>query len=147
MGVSHRSAVKDLGSALYTALSTTTFTALSPVYLTYAPPNAAMPYTVIQSITETPGWECMGSPAKDCSFQLHVASRGRGEAEAADILTAGAGIVMRGWMGSTGTRLTVANHTVGLMEFEGSDGYDEDVSGFLTFHRVGRFRVQLCQST
>lgn len=150
MAITHRSAAKDLSAGVYSALSTSAFTALSPVFRGYVPQNTTCPYSVVQSVTENPGWETMGQPAKDCTFQLHVVSQSRGEAEAADILTAGVGILLRGYLGSTAAAvLTVANHTVCLVEYEGSDGYedDQDETGVLSFHRVGRFRVQLEQST
>lgn len=148
MGVTNRSAVGDLAAAAYDRLSTSTFTALSPIFRSFVPQKTTCPYSVIQNFTENPGWETPRDPAKDCTFQLHVVSQSRGEVEAVGILSAGVGILMRGWQGATGDRLTVANHQVGLLEYEGSEGYEEeDDASVLTFHRVGRFRVQLCQST
>lgn len=147
MALTHRTAVKDLTAGVYSALSTSTFTALAPVFRVYVPDGTTAPYAVVQSVTEVPGWETMGQPAKDCTFQLHVVSQSRGEAEALDILDAGIGILMRGFHGSTGAALTVSNHRLMLMEYEGSEGYEDDEAGVITFHRIGRFRAQLDQST
>jgi hypothetical protein len=147
MGVTHRTAATDLAAGAWSMLSTATFTALAPIFRVYVPEGTTCPYAVIQNVTETPGWQTMGTPAKDCTFQLHVVSQSRGEVEANNILDAGVGILMRGFLGSTGTALTVANHAVMNVEYEGSDPFEEDDEGVLTFHRIGRFRVQLDQST
>ena len=147
MSLTHRTAVSDVAAGAYAALSTSTLTSLAPVFRVYVPEGQTCPYAVIQGVTEAPGWQTMGQPAKDCTFQLHAVSQSRGEAEADSIVSAGVGILMRGFFGSTGTPMTVANHKVLLVEYEGSDGFEEDESGVLTFHRVGRFRVQLDQST
>jgi hypothetical protein len=147
MALTHRSAVSDLAAGAYTVLSTATFTALSPIFRVYVPQGQTCPYTVLQAFTENPGWETMGQPAKDCTFHLHVVSQSRGEMEAVGILSAGVGLLLSGFFGSTGARMTVPNHRLLNMEFEGSDGFEEDESGILTFHRVGRFRAQLDQST
>ena len=146
MSITHRTAAKDLAAGVYAALSTSTFTALAPIYRVYVPPDQPAPYAVVQNITEAPGWETMGQPAKDCTFQLHVVTQARGEAQAADILDAGIAILMRGQFGNlTIPTFNVANHRVLLVEYEGSDGYDEDETGIAAYHRVGRFRVQLDQ--
>ena len=147
MALTHRSAVKDLTAGVWAALNTTGFTSLAPIYRVYVPDGTTAPYAVLQNVTEAPGWETMGQPAKDCTFQLHVVSQSRGEAEAADILTAGVGIVLQGFFGSTATAFSVTNHRVLQVAYDGSDGYDDDEAGVVTFHRIGRFRVQLEQST
>ena len=148
MGITHRSAAKDLGAGLYAHLNSTAFAYASRVFRSYVPQGTTCPYVVVQAVTENDGWACFGAPAKDCTFQVRVVSQSRGEAEAAEIVSATVGRVMTGWDGDTGGRMTVANHTVGLLAYEGSDPYDElDDAGVQTFHRVGRFRIHLCQST
>lgn len=147
MAITHRTAANDLSAGLYAALSTSTFTAHAPIFRGYVPDGTAAPYAVLQNITEAPGWEAFGSPAKDCTVQLHVVSQSRGEVEAVEILDAGIGILMRGFHGSTEAGFSVANHKVLHVEYEGSEPYEDDEAGVLTFHRVGRFRVQLDQST
>jgi hypothetical protein len=150
VSLTHRTAVKDLAAGVYAALSTSTFTALAPIFRVYVPDGQVKPYAVLHNFTENRSgdFESMGSPTKDCTFQIDVVSQSRGEAEASDILNAGVGIVMRGFFGSTEAPLTVANHRLLLMEYEGSDGFSEaDDAGVEEFHRVGRFRAQLEQST
>jgi hypothetical protein len=146
MALTHRTAMTDLAAGVYAALNSTTLTALAPIFRVYVPEGQPAPYAVIQNLTENPGWESMGTPAKDCTFQLHVLSQSRGETEANAILSAGVGLLMRGFFGSTETPLTVANHRVLNVEYEGSEPFEEDDLGVLTFHRVGRFRVQLEQA-
>ena len=145
MSLTHRTAIADLAAGAYAALNSTTLTSLAPVFRVYVPEGQTCPYAVLQNFTENPGWESMGQPAKDCTFQLHVVSQSRGEVEASDILNAGIGLLMRGFFGSTEAPMTVANHKVLNVEYEGSDGFEDDESGVLAFHRVGRFRVQLDQ--
>ena len=147
MALTHRTAMTDLAAGVYAALSTATFTTAAPIFRVYVPEGQAPPYAVLQNFAEMPGWESMGTPAKDCTFQLHVVSRSRGEAEANGILNTGVGILCRGFFGSTEAPLTVDNHRVLTVAYEGSDGFEEDDLGVLQFHRVGRFRVQLDQST
>jgi hypothetical protein len=147
MALTHRTAMTDLAAGAYSALSTSTFTTSAPVFRVYVPESQTAPYAVLQNFTEAAGWQSMGQPAKDCTFQLHVVSQSRGEVEANGILNTGVGILLRGFFGSTEAALTVANHTLLLMEFEGSDGFEEDDLGVLQYHRVGRFRAQLDQST
>jgi hypothetical protein len=145
MALTHRTAMTDLAAGAYAALNTSTFTALAPIFRVYVPEAQTCPYAVLQNITENPGWVSMGTPAKDCTFQLHVVSQSRGEVEANAILSAGVGLLMRGFFGSTETPMTVANHKVLNVEYEGSEPFEEDDLGVLTFHRIGRFRVQLDQ--
>lgn len=155
MSLTHRSAVKPLAAGLYAALNTTAFTGAttgtSPIFRSYVPEGQRPPYAVLQNFTEnvSPDFAAMGSPAKDVTFQLHAVSQARGEAEACDVLDAGVGIVMRGWFGSTATvSVSVANHRLLLLEYEGSEGYEDlDDAGVETFHRIGRFRAQLEPST
>jgi hypothetical protein len=147
MALTHRTAATDLAAGVWSALSTSTFTALAPVYRVYVPPGTTCPYAVVQGVNESQGWHTMGTPAKDMTFQLHVVSQSRGEVEANAILDAGVGILMRGYLGSTASGFTVANHKVMNVEYEGSEPFEEDDEGVLTFHRLGLFRVQLDQST
>jgi hypothetical protein len=147
MALTHRTAMTDLAAGAYAALSTATFTTAAPIFRVYVPEGQTTPYAVLQAFTEGHGWDTMGQPAKDCTFQLHVVSQSRGEVEASAILNTGIGILMRGFQGSTEAALTVANHRLCLMDYEGSDGFEEDDLGVLQFHRVGRFRAQLDQST
>jgi len=148
VGITHRSAAKDVAVGVFNHLnSTSAFEYAARLFRTYVPQGTTAPYVVVQNITENDGWSTPRNPAKDCTFQVRVVSQQRGEAEAADILSAAIGRVMSGWGGDTGARMAVPNHTVPLLEFEGSEGFEEDIGGTLTFTRVGRFRVQVCQST
>jgi hypothetical protein len=149
MGIVHRSATRDLLTAVYGRLNSTEMTTLATSgVFNHVPQGTVPPYVVIGNPTEVDGWTTPGEPGKSCTVQVRAVSYAYGDSQPLQILDKAIALLMRGFGGSTEVRLTVSNHHVGDASYESGETYTEEVApGVVARHAVGLFRFELVQST
>lgn len=139
MAVTHRTAIGDVASGAFAALSSSGLTGLCGLYKFRVPQGTACPYVVLNNFTEV-RQDCMQAPGKDLTFQAHIVSQSAGS-EPFTILSKAISLL------HYSTSIAVGSHAVMAVQYENCDAFDEDVDGILTRHAVGLFRAQVWQST
>lgn len=141
--MAHQSAVNPTIAAIYAALNVPALLALATggVY-DGVPQRVTLPYVRIGTPTEL-RLDCMQTPGKDLSVQVHVFGSGRyeGTKQAGDIVSKAIALLHY-------QPLLVENHNLIGCQFEQTvdAGAEEEAGLGLVWHLVLTFRVQLEQA-